>query len=102
MIIYVEKTQSKDDPNYLDQFWEGLVDENERDEEGEDLLGETWDKSNQEAALKGHHQHHDDDEPKTDPNATCQVLHIIALTELEKKRSEWMFILGELELNWAE
>lgn len=92
------KTQSKDDSNYLDQFWEGLVDEDERDKEWEDLLGETRDKSNHEAAFKGHHQHHDDDEPKTDPNATCQVLHIIALTELEKKRTECL-VLGELKLN---
>lgn len=99
MITYADKTPSKDDPNYLDQFWESLVNEDERYEEGEDLLGESWDKSNQEAALKGHHQHHDDDEPKTDPNASRQVLHIIALAELEKKRSEWMFIWGELELN---
>lgn len=86
------QTQSKDDPNYLGQLWEGLIDEDERDEDGEDLLSETWDKSDQEAALKGHHHHNDDDEPKTDPNPTCQVLHIIALTELEKIRTEEIYL----------
>ncbi len=92
MIIYADKHNLKDDPNYLGQLWEGFIDEDERDEDGEDLLSEAWDKSDHEAALKGHHHHDDDDEPKTDPNPTCQVLHIIALTELEKIRTEEIYL----------
>lgn len=73
--------QSKD--GHLDQFWEGLVDKDKRDEEGKDFLGETGDESDQEAALERHRQPHNDDEPESDPYPTRQVLHVIALTELQ-------------------
>lgn len=66
----------------LDEFGEGLIDENEWDQERENLLSETRDKSNQETSLKCYHEHHDYDEPETDPYPTHQVLQIVLLTEL--------------------
>ena len=41
---------------HLDQLVEGLIDEDEGDEEGEDLLGESGDKADQEAPLQSHHE----------------------------------------------
>lgn len=72
----------------LDEFKECLVDENEWDQERENLLSETRDESNQEASLKRYHEHHDYDEPEPNPDPTCQVLQIVALTELSGK--EWI------------
>ena len=45
---------------HLDELGEGLVDEDEGDEEGEDLLGEGRDVAHQEAALGRHHDQHDE------------------------------------------
>lgn len=53
---------------YLDKFDEGLADEDEGDEEGEDLLGEAGDEADEETSLKGHCGHHDNNEPKSDPH----------------------------------
>lgn len=39
---------------HLDQFGEGLIDEDEGDEKGEDLLSEARNKTNQDASLQGH------------------------------------------------
>lgn len=61
---------------------EGLADEDEGDEEGEDLLGEAGDEADQEASLEGHRDDHDDDEPKPDPDAARQVLHVVGFAEL--------------------
>lgn len=70
----------------LDEFGEGLVDEDEWDQEREDLLSETRDVSNQEASLKWYHEHHDYDEPEPNPYPTRQILQLAALTELLRDR----------------
>ena len=70
---------------HLDQLGEGLVDEDEGDEEGEDLLGEAGDEADQEAALEGHGENHDQDQPEPDPHPGCQVLHLSLLAELDAK-----------------
>lgn len=67
---------------HLDQFGEGLVDENKGDEEGEDLLSETGDKSNQDASFKGYGEENDEHQPKTDPHPPCQILDPIVSTKL--------------------
>lgn len=67
---------------YLDELGEGLVDEDEGDEEGEDLLGEGRDVPNEEAALGRHHDQHDEHQPEADPHAPSQVLKLIGLAEL--------------------
>lgn len=71
---------------HLDQLGESLIDEDEGDEEREDLLGVAGDESDQKAALKGHHQHHQQNEPEADPGAAHDVLHVIAFTELQAVR----------------
>lgn len=68
---------------YLDQLHERLIDEDEGDEEGEDLLGVARDEADQEAALEGHHQHHQQNEPKADPHATHEVLQAVPVAELQ-------------------
>ena len=67
----------------LDEFAEGLVDEDEGDEDGEDLLGEAGDEAHQKAALHGHDDHHDDHQPHAHPDAAHDVLDILGLAELE-------------------
>lgn len=71
---------------YPAQLDEGLADEDERDEEGEDLLGEAGDKADQETALEGHHKGDDDDEPETDPDSASQVLNIVCVAELRPEK----------------
>ena len=68
---------------HLDQLGEGLVDEDEGDEEGEDLLGEAGDEADQEAALEGHGENHDEYQPEPDPHPRRQVFHLRLLTELD-------------------
>ena len=70
-------------PAHLGQLGEGLVDEDEGDEEGEDLLCEAGDEAHQEAALKGHHHDHYDNKPEPNPDSTSEVLHVVSLAELE-------------------
>lgn len=67
----------------LDEFGEGLVDEDEWDEESKDLLGERWDVANHEASLGRHDHQNDDDEPEPDPHSTGQVLKVLSLTKLK-------------------
>lgn len=67
---------------YLAKLDEGLADEDEGDEEGEDFLGEAGDEAHQEAAFKGHREDHDDDEPKADPDAARQVLYLVRRADL--------------------
>lgn len=74
--------------SHLDQLGECLIDEDEGDEEGEDLLGVAGDEADQEAALEGHHQHHEQDEPKADPHATHEVLQVITVAELQDGQRE--------------
>lgn len=61
---------------------EGLADEDEGDEEGEDLLGEAGDEADQEAAFEGHRDDDDDDEPEPDPDSASEVLDPVGFTEL--------------------
>lgn len=71
--------------NYLNEFREGLINEDEWDEESKDLLGKGWDVANKKAALCCHNHQDDEDEPETDPHSTSQVLKIVGLTELSEK-----------------
>lgn len=73
---------------YPAKLKEGLVDEDEGDEEGEDLLGEAGDEADQEAPFKGYRDDDDDDEPEADPDAARQVLHILGLAELRRQKKE--------------
>lgn len=70
---------------YHGELEEGLVDEDERDEEGEDFLGEARDEAHEKAALEGHDDDHDDYEPKADPGAARQVLDVVSFAELSTK-----------------
>lgn len=76
---------------HLDQFGEGLVDENEGDKEGEDLLSETGDKANQDASLEGHSEENDEHQPETDPHPACQVLDLIVFTKLHRNTHQVRF-----------
>lgn len=70
---------------YLDELGKGLIDEDQGDEEGKNLLCEWRDVADEEAAL-GRHDHQDnEDEPETDPDPAGQVLVVVGLTELTRK-----------------
>lgn len=66
----------------LDELVEGLVDENEWDEDGEDFLSKAGDESDQEAAFHGYDDDHDDYQPHADPDTAHDVLNVLALAEL--------------------
>lgn len=68
---------------YLAELAEGLVDEDEGDEDGEDLLREAGDEFDQEAALHGHDNHHDDHQPQAYPDTAHNVLNLLGLAELD-------------------
>lgn len=68
----------------LKEFTEGLVDEDERDEDGEDFLGEAGDVAHQEAAFHRHDDHHNHDEPHAHPDATHNVLKPPGFAKLKK------------------
>jgi len=70
---------------YLDQLGKGLIDKNERDQNGEDLLGEARDETNKEAPLHCHNHHHNDDQPHAHPDTAHNVLKAIRLAELNGK-----------------
>ena len=76
---------------YPAELDEGLADEDEGDEEGEDLLGEAGDEADQEASLEGHCDDHDDDEPEADPDAARQVLHVVCFAELWGHKAKEFF-----------
>lgn len=69
----------------LDQLGEGLIDEDEGNEESENLLGKGRDVADEEAALRRHHHQDDCNEPETNPHPTGQVLKVVRLTELRGK-----------------
>lgn len=69
---------------YLGKLCKCLIDEDERDEKGEDLLRETGNETHHEASLKGHHDHHDNHQPKPDPHPSRQVLHSVGCAELSQ------------------
>lgn len=66
----------------LDELIEGLIDEDERDEDGEDFLGEARDESDQEAAFHGHDDGHDHYQPHPHPDTTHNVFNALGLAEL--------------------
>lgn len=76
---------------YPPQLGKRLIDEDDGDEDGEDLLGEARDEAHQEAALKGHNGHHDDDQPHSDPHPSNNVLNVLRLTELRKAHQRFQF-----------
>ena len=63
-----------------------LIDEYEGDEDGEDLLRESRDEPDQEAALHGNYHYDDDHQPGTNPNASHNVFNVLGLAELWKGR----------------
>lgn len=69
----------------LDKLRKGLVDENERDQDGEDLLGEARDEADEEAPLHRHDDQHDDDQPHAHPDTAHNVLETLGLAELKNK-----------------
>lgn len=66
----------------LDKLIEGLIDENERNKDGEDFLGETRDISDQEAAFHCHDDEHDHYQPHTNPETSHNVLKALGFAEL--------------------
>lgn len=87
---------------HLNQLVEGLVDEDEGDEEGKDLLGETGDKTHQEAPLQGHHEQCQKHQPEANPHTAHKVLQVVAVAELRGRdeiRSSQVQSLGLM--GWA-
>lgn len=72
---------------YPPKLGKSFIDENERDEDGEDFLGETRDVTHQEAALKGHNDHHNDDQPHSNPHSPNNVFDVLSLAELNEEMS---------------
>lgn len=66
----------------LYELRKGLVDEDERDEDGEDFLGEAGNESDQEASFHSHDDNHDHHQPDTHPDAAHDVLQTLGLAEL--------------------
>lgn len=83
-----KKKREREDVFYLGKLHKGLVDEDEGDEKGEDLLREAGNETHQEASLEGHRNHHDQYQPKPDPYPARQVLHSIGRTELPRIRRD--------------
>lgn len=73
-------------PGLLFVLLRSLIDEDEGDEEGEDLLGVAGDVLDQEAAFKSYHQHYQQDEPEANPRAAHDILQVVAFTELQAVR----------------
>lgn len=71
----------------LDQLGEGLVDENERNEEREDLLSEAGNEANEDASLQGHGDENNENEPETDPHPAGQILDPIVFTKLQREKT---------------
>lgn len=66
----------------LEELIESLIDEDERDEDGEDFLSEAGDESDQEAAFHRHDDDHDHYQPHPHPDTTHEVLNALGLAEL--------------------
>lgn len=79
---------------YLDQLIEGLVDEDERYEEGKDFLGESGDKPDQEASLQSHHEQGQEHQPEANPHSAHQVLQLVATAELNRKSGKPLGVPG--------
>lgn len=65
-------------------FLDSLVDEDERDENGKYLLGETGDVADEEASFQSHRYRGDDTHPHADPAPERQELNFISITELQQ------------------
>ena len=78
---------------HLAQFREGLVDEDEGDEEGEDLLGEARDEADQEATFKGHYYDHYEHQPEANPHPARQVLYMVGIAELQYRTTRQLWIM---------
>lgn len=73
---------------YPPEFGKRFIDEDEGDEDGEDFLGESRNEANQEAALKGYNDHHNNDQPHSDPNSPNNILNVLGLAELNDGNKE--------------
>jgi len=71
---------------YLEGFGEGLVDEDDRYENGEALLGEAGDVANEKAEVERDDQQQNDHHPGADPETKRQKVHPV-LPELNSNRS---------------
>ncbi len=85
LFLFVSADTVRDCGRYLKELRKSLIDEDEGDEEGKDLLGKRGDVADEEAALCSHNDQDDEDEPETDPHSTSQVLKVVSLTELQRK-----------------
>lgn len=68
---------------YPAEFCKGLVDEDEGDEDGEDLLSKTGNEADQKASFQGNNHHNDDHQPRANPHSAYDVLNALRLTELQ-------------------
>lgn len=85
VLIDLIKRRADGQSRYLDELGKGLIDEDQGDEEGKNLLREWRDVADEEAALGRHNHQDNEDEPETDPHPAGQVLVIVRLTELMRK-----------------
>ena len=69
------------------QFHEGLVDEDQRDEGGEALLGEACDETHQRTQVERDDQHQEGGRPHPNPQPQLQVLPVLVATETETKQT---------------
>lgn len=80
---------------------EGLVDEDQRDEDGEYFLREARDVSDQETAFHSHDDDHYHYEPHPHPGTTHNVLNALGLTELTWNE-EWKIVVNEGKSNFPK
>lgn len=69
----------------LDEVSKGLIDKDEGNQDGEDLLSETADESDEEAALNSYDDENDDHKPHANPDSPHDVFYSISLAELKGK-----------------
>lgn len=79
----------EDDCVYLAKLGKSLIDEDEGDEDGEDLLSEAGNEAHQEASLHGNNRHDDDHQPRPNPHSAYDVLDALRLTELQPGGEAW-------------
>lgn len=73
-----------DDGFYPPELGKGFIDEDEGDEDGEDFLGEAGYETHQEASLKCHDDHHNDDQPHSHPHSAHNILNVLGFAELKE------------------
>lgn len=73
---------------YPPQLGKCFIDEDKGDKNGENFLGESGDEAHQEAAFKSHDDHHNDDQPHSDPHSPHNVLNSLRLAELSEGNKE--------------